>query len=273
MCQYDVRRLFRMRLYVTIIMMVMMVSAQDLDDLLNTCIDSKHHKLKPGPESTLFEQCMPWKERSCCTDEVAEIIHTSSPYNFNFDHCNQKMSDKCRRHFMQDHCFYECSPNVGPWVVKENRSWRKERFYQVPLCWNDCQDWFNDCSTDLTCTDNWSINFNWKNTTVGCHGGAKTCRKNYCPSQSTCLTFKQIYKTAENFCEKVWDGSWKYSTDKMCLQLWFNGSTGNPNDVVTQHYAQQIISTASVTTPHSPPIIMVPNPVYFSEKKLQNQDL
>lgn len=86
---------------------------------------------------------------------------------------------------------------------QENRSWRKERFYQVPLCWTDCDAWFSDCVDDFTCTDNWSLNFVWQNTTEGCQNGAPACLKNYCPPQSACKTFKEIYQTAENFCEKV----------------------------------------------------------------------
>jgi folate receptor len=38
-------------------------------------------------------------------------------YGFNYNHCpNRKMSSKCLEHFVQDLCFYECSPNVGPWM-------------------------------------------------------------------------------------------------------------------------------------------------------------
>jgi len=38
-------------------------------------------------------------------------------YGFNYNHCGpgKEMSDRCRKHFVQDLCFYECSPNVGPW--------------------------------------------------------------------------------------------------------------------------------------------------------------
>ncbi|KAF3847860.1 hypothetical protein F7725_020888 [Dissostichus mawsoni] len=36
-------------------------------------------------------------------------------YNFNWDHCGV-MSDKCKKHFTQDTCFYECSPHLGPWI-------------------------------------------------------------------------------------------------------------------------------------------------------------
>lgn len=48
--------MLRMKWYVVMVMTVMMVSAKNLDDLLNTCIDSKHHKSMPGPESKLFKQ-------------------------------------------------------------------------------------------------------------------------------------------------------------------------------------------------------------------------
>ena len=37
------------------------------------------------------------------------------------------MSERCRKHFIQDLCFYECSPNVGPWrqAVSLNLSYGK----------------------------------------------------------------------------------------------------------------------------------------------------
>lgn len=65
-------------------------------------------------------QCTPWKKRSCCTHDTTRNAHHSGLYNFNYDHCSQKknMSEECRRHFRQDLCFYECSPNIGPWIVQ-----------------------------------------------------------------------------------------------------------------------------------------------------------
>lgn len=66
-------------------------------------------------------QCTPWKTRACCTEEVTRKIHEDSLYSFNFNHCmhqtRKEMSPECHRHFKQDHCFYECSPNIGPFVV------------------------------------------------------------------------------------------------------------------------------------------------------------
>lgn len=65
-------------------------------------------------------QCTPWKSRSCCTHNVSRKVHTGSLYGFDWNHCSvvKNMSPKCQRHFIQDLCFYECEPNVGPWVVK-----------------------------------------------------------------------------------------------------------------------------------------------------------
>ncbi|OXA60546.1 folate receptor gamma [Folsomia candida] len=202
------------------------------DKMLNTCIDSKNHKVKPGPEDKLHNQCSPWKRRSCCTHQTTHDAHHTKMYNFDWNHCSQKknLSDKCRRHFIQDLCFYECSPNMGPWTVKVNNKFRKERFYKVPLCASDCTTWFEDCAEDMTCTDNWVQNMEW----VPGLG-------NRCPGNSSCHTFAEIYRTSKNFCETVWDHSWEVKDDNQhCMRLWFNSSIGNPNDAVARWKTVQI---------------------------------
>jgi len=68
---------------------------------------------------------------------------------------------------------------------------RNERFYQVPLCQSDCTAWFAACVDDYTCKDNWIKNWVW------------TEQGNRCPEGMECRTFKEIFGTAENFCEKV----------------------------------------------------------------------
>nr|XP_027222054.1 folate receptor gamma-like [Penaeus vannamei]XP_027222055.1 folate receptor gamma-like [Penaeus vannamei]XP_027222056.1 folate receptor gamma-like [Penaeus vannamei] len=222
----------------------------NVDELLNWCLDARHHKKLPGPEGDLFKQCTPWKTRSCCTEEVTRKIHEDSLYSFNFNHCmhqtKKEMSRECHRHFKQDHCFYECSPNVGPWVVSEKRSWRKERYFKVPLCASDCEAWFNSCADDYTCTDNWSRNFDWLESSQ-CTSGTK-CKTNFCPKGSDCRTFKEIYLTAQNFCEKVWDDAWEYTNDSSpCMRLWFDGIRGNPNDLTAKHYAFAIAGAESLS--------------------------
>ncbi|KAL7637365.1 UNVERIFIED_CONTAM: hypothetical protein RMT77_012091 [Armadillidium vulgare] len=222
---------------------------RDRQQLMNWCIDSKHHKTEPGPEGALFGQCTPWKERACCTSNTTKNIHENKEalYNFDFNHCSEMkpLSAECLKHFNQDHCFYECSPNIGPWVVKEERSWRKERYFKVPLCASDCDVWYEACKNDFTCTDNWSQNFDWK--TVECEQGGGTCKRNVCPADSECQTFQRIFGNAKNFCERVWDHAWEYtSSETYCMRLWFSGTAGNPNDRVAEWKASQLSGASNL---------------------------
>lgn len=199
---------------------------RDVSELLNTCLDSQNHKHKPGPEDQLFQSCEPWKNHACCTLQTTINIHHTDMYNFTYNHCEastgKKMSEECRRHFDQDMCFFECEPHIGPWKVKVNRKFAKERYFQVPLCASDCDSWFNACRFDYTCVSNWPRGMNF------------TKGVNRCPNNAKCLTFDEVYINAKNFCEQVWDFSWKYTSDtQSCMRLWFNGTKGNPNERAT----------------------------------------
>ncbi|NXM91302.1 FOLR3 protein, partial [Oenanthe oenanthe] len=133
------------------------------DPLLNVCLDAKHHKREPGPEGRLYGQCSPWKDNACCTANTSAEAHRdrSLLYNFNWRHCGA-MPAKCQRHFIQDSCLYECSPNLGPWIEQVgSSSWRRERIRNVPLCREDCERWWQDCGDARTCKENWHQGWNW----------------------------------------------------------------------------------------------------------------
>ncbi|XP_052226595.1 folate receptor gamma-like isoform X2 [Dreissena polymorpha] len=212
-----------------------------LDDYMNICMDGIIHKDKPTPEAELFQKCTPWKDRSCCTKEITESLHINATwYNFNWNHCPQPLSPKCKGRFQQDLCFYECSPNVGPWLVKvDGMKIRKERFVDVPLCQSECDAWWEDCRDDFTCTDNWSRNFNW------------TTGTSQCPTGSYCLTFNEMFKNSTNFCEKVWDHSWKVvnNTDPDgCFVMWWQQDAENPNYQVAKDRALKLLQASSSLT-------------------------
>ncbi|KZS06035.1 Folate receptor gamma [Daphnia magna] len=212
------------------------ISIKDKRQLVNSCIDGNNHKREPGPEDSLHQQCSPWKNNSCCTGNTTVHAHGGKMYGFNYNHCpNKKMSNKCLEHFVQDLCFYECSPNVGPWVqMVSSMKMRRERFLGVPLCATDCDDWFKACKDDFTCTDNWTLNFEWINGT------------NRCRPESECRTFSEIFQNSSNFCERVWDHSWKYTDNsEPCMRIWFDGSQGNPNENVARWKIQQSNSAVS----------------------------
>ncbi|KAF4085701.1 hypothetical protein AMELA_G00098030 [Ameiurus melas] len=197
---------------------------------LNMCMDAKHHKTEPGPEGELYQQCAPWRENACCTAKTSAEAHEDNSYlyNFNWNHCGV-MSKKCKKHFIQDTCFYECSPHLGPWIQPADDTWRKARILDVPLCLEDCNSWYNDCKYDVTCKENWHKGWNW------------TSGTNRCPAGAQCQKWTDVFPTAQSMCEKIWSNSYKHTTytkdSGRCMQMWFTGQ--NPNTKVAEFYLNQ----------------------------------
>lgn len=206
-------------------------------DLLNVCMDAKHHKAEPGPEDSLHEQCSPWRKNACCSVNTSIEAHKdiSYLYRFNWDHCG-KMEPACKRHFIQDTCLYECSPNLGPWIREVNQRWRKERVLGVPLCKEDCQSWWEDCRTSYTCKSNWHKGWNW------------TSGYNQCPVKAACHRFDFYFPTPAALCNEIWSHSYKVSNysrgSGRCIQMWFDPFQGNPNEEVARFYALALTAEA-----------------------------
>ncbi|KAM3616559.1 uncharacterized protein V6R79_019886 [Siganus canaliculatus] len=197
-------------------------------NITNMCMDATHHKAEPGPEGELYQQCAPWKDNACCTANTSAEAHEDNSYlyNFNWNHCGI-MSDKCKKHFIQDTCLYECSPHLGPWIQPSDVSWRKERILDVPICNEDCTEWYEDCKDDFTCMTNWHKGWNWSSGV------------NQCPEGNTCKKWTEVYPTAKSMCEEIWSNSYLYTDytkdSGRCIQLWFNGT--NPNQKVAEYYS------------------------------------
>ncbi|XP_062242378.1 folate receptor [Platichthys flesus] len=196
-------------------------------DKLNMCMDGKHHKVEPGREGDLYQQCSPWRDNACCTANISSAAHNDDSYlyNFNWDHCGT-MSKQCKKHFIQDTCFHECSPHLGPWIQEVNQTWRKERVLDVPLCKEDCNDWWEDCKNDFTCKSDWHTGWDW------------STGFNRCPKSSKCRPWTQVYPDPKSMCEQIWSKSYLYTdytkTSGRCMQLWFTGP--NPNKKVAEYY-------------------------------------
>uniref|UniRef100_F7CKM1 Folate receptor alpha-like n=1 Tax=Monodelphis domestica TaxID=13616 RepID=F7CKM1_MONDO len=212
-------------------LMAMAHGLQKGDDLLNVCMDGKHHKYKPGQEDNLHQQCSPWKKRACCTASTSIAAHedASHLYKFNFSHCGM-LTPACKRHFVQDLCLYECSPNLGPWIQPVNSSWRKERVMNIPLCKEDCNMWWEDCKTSYTCKENWHKGWNWSSGI------------NECPVKAACHPFSFYFPTPTSLCENIWSRSYNASHSYgrgsgKCIQMWFDPAQGNPNEAVAKFYA------------------------------------
>ncbi|XP_028401832.1 folate receptor beta-like [Dendronephthya gigantea] len=201
-----------------------------IEDNLNRCLDGKHHKKIPGAEAVEFidsYHCTPWAKRSCCTNETVKKIEQDGVltlYNMKWNHCERNLSRDCRDWFIKDTCFYECSPNIGPFIVVDKRSkkTRKERVINVPICASDCDAWFAACKEDLTCSDNWGKNWKW------------TQQGNQCIKE--CKTFSEHFQNSKNFCDNIFDRTFKYTNGKDCFTLWPNASQDgvNPNEKVAK---------------------------------------
>ncbi|KAK2101148.1 Sperm-egg fusion protein Juno [Saguinus oedipus] len=207
------------------------------DELLNICMDAKHHKGKPGPEDKLYDECIPWKDNACCTFRTSWEAHldVSPLYNFSLFHCGLLMPG-CRKHFIQAICFYECSPNLGPWIQPVGSlgweaapSGQGERVVNAPLCQEDCEEWWEDCRTSYTCKSNWRGGWDWSQ------------GKNRCPKGAQCLPFSHYFPTPADLCEKTWSNSFRASPERrnsgQCLQKWFEPAQGNPNVAVARLFA------------------------------------
>ncbi|CAL1543441.1 unnamed protein product [Lymnaea stagnalis] len=207
-------------------------SLKTVEEYMNICLDGNNHKSAPGPmDAKAMEKfCTPWSQRSCCTEQVAQDMHIHPQWlNFNWDHCRQ-LSPPCREQFLMDLCFYECSPNVGPWLIKDERKIRKERFQNVPLCQSVCTNWWQACKNDFTCLDNWAVSFNWST-------GINTC-----PEGKQCKPFHQIFKDSNHFCENLMGNSFKVVSDtEDCFLLWFDADKPNPNERVARKKASEIL--------------------------------
>ncbi|MEJ1272755.1 IZUMO1 receptor JUNO [Cricetulus griseus] len=130
------------------------------DKPVNICMNAKHHKREPGPEDKLFLECVPWKDNACCTFTTSWEAHLDELLFFNFSmlHCGL-LTPVCHKHFIQAVCLHECSPNLGPWIqlVVPNR--QEEQVQGVPLCLEDCEEWWEDCRSSYTCKSNWHSSF------------------------------------------------------------------------------------------------------------------
>ena len=232
------RALMWLLILLTIALTVLTSSA--VDKFMNKCLDSKNHKSVPGPEGKEFVgHCRPWSNHSCCTGTTAQKIETDgilSLYNMLLDQCPsiKVMSNKCKRHFKMDTCFYECSPNLAPWIVddKVSKKTRTERIMHIPLCASDCDQWFEDCKFDYTCSDNWGIisTWNWKK-----KGTPEMCTQ-------PCKTFKEYFGNPKTFCERLFNYSYKYgsSNSSECMSMW--PTSWKDNLKLAQQYAKDRIS-------------------------------
>ncbi|KAF6216674.1 hypothetical protein GE061_001020 [Apolygus lucorum] len=163
-------------------------------------MDTSRHKAIASPEGKLYKTCSVYEGLSCCTNTTALRIHGDDLYKFQNVVCKKEaLSPECKKYFLKDACFYECSPDLSPYLSVE------EGLKRVPLCQSNCDNWFAACQNDFTCTKDWKKAMNETST---------------CSSADKCQTVKDKFQNAKNFCEKVWANSYEVVADsEKCLRF------------------------------------------------------
>ena len=69
----------------------------------------------PSPENKDAHECHPWKDNACChsaTVNSVTAINEAYGEGYHWDRCGP-LSNACEQFFIQEACFYECSPHAG----------------------------------------------------------------------------------------------------------------------------------------------------------------
>ena len=142
------------------------------------------HKSLPTPEGPGFTECHPWSAGSCCSKTTANATFLNLAYGagFQWDRCGP-LSPACERFFVQEACFYECSPHIGlyrkfgghacndsqcsttynatcdPYSVSykpnagcsdAHNTWQ---VHKMPIRRDYCNAWFTACADDYFCAN------------------------------------------------------------------------------------------------------------------------
>ncbi|KAK3716557.1 hypothetical protein QZH41_006388 [Actinostola sp. cb2023] len=98
------------------------------------------------------------------------------------------------------------------------------------------------CKDDYTCSNDWGNAETWKLTKTG----------NEC--KYPCRTFKQYFNNPINFCNSLFDRSFKYIIGipgQDCMLLWPNDANNTANTQLAREYARKAISAGLSLTAHA----------------------
>merc|ERR1712146_554705 len=126
----------------------------------NSCHLDYYHKASPSEEDDNFTECHPWKQSSCCYQQTVSDVDTiNEAYGaeYHWDRCGP-LSQACERFFVQEACFYECSPNIGLFrkyhpntFNSSNDSHNAWEVEGMPIKASYCNAWFDACRNDYFC--------------------------------------------------------------------------------------------------------------------------
>mmetsp|Transcript_39531 Transcript_39531/g.63404 ORF Transcript_39531/g.63404 Transcript_39531/m.63404 type:complete len:316 (+) Transcript_39531:3-950(+) len=138
----------------------------------STCNLQYLHKTLPTAEGDDFTECHPWKEASCCSSNTANVTNLLNGYGpgYRWDRCGA-LSQACERFFVQEACFYECSPHIGLYRRygghacdpasgqctnvhnASNPGHNTWEVFKMPIRRDYCDAWWTACRNDMFCSN------------------------------------------------------------------------------------------------------------------------
>ena len=195
------------------------------------CITSPPDKDHPSPEPSIAQgACGRYSAFSCCTPTTAARVDQSNATDLEnlWPICGE-VSDRCLRYLRAENCFYFCEPYVEPWKGPFNGS-----LSRVPICASYCDEWFDACKNDSTCSSD------WLETSV-------IAGQHHCDANQTCQTIATTFTNGKNLCNTMWGTEFAYDEDNTnCMTMIFTGK--NPNADVTSE-KQGTTGTTPSTAP------------------------
>lgn len=176
---------------------------------MEKCPKTAHH-LKKAEQTPSLHKCVAWNSNACCTPETDKKIQIDgmiSLYKFDWNHC-AKLSSKCYEFMIKQTCLNECSGIFGAYLKKSKCPENCPLQYKnIPLCNSQCEEWYNACKNDQSCSDEWpNKNFEYIKESTTC--------------TSSCKPFNKLFDNSTHFCEKLFQNTFQVNHDpNQCIYL------------------------------------------------------
>lgn len=176
-----------------------------LEKIIEKCPSNERY-LKNVKKNSYFHKiliCNHWVESICCSDDTLTKIKnedTLSLYKLSRDHC-KPLSQECKNYFQKYMCLSECGGIFGSFLkFKKTNSITESTYHNIPICENDCNNWFQACYNDMTCSKNWLKK-----------GFIKNKEGNFvCKNSNDCKPFNKMFKNSNEFCKNIYNSKHFY---------------------------------------------------------------
>lgn len=167
------------------------------DCVNQVCPFGQYTKGNPSAEKDL-KTCKQYACNSCCTAEITEQL-VKMPLQevggLNYTQCGA-LTPMCSQFISYSQCFYQCSPNLTPWLDKSYR------FMNLPICAEYCDNWYTACSIDQTCV----VGTDWARGFKVVKDLERDIYTQQCKDGAKCRNFSEVYSSGEDMCNKMWSG-------------------------------------------------------------------